>query len=38
MTLNDHVMREIQSFQTIERDFFLNPNVPEDTAARSSRH
>jgi membrane-bound lytic murein transglycosylase D len=23
MTLNDHVMREIQSFQTVERDFFL---------------
>ncbi len=23
MVINDHVMREIQSFQTIERDFFL---------------
>jgi membrane-bound lytic murein transglycosylase D len=23
MTMNDHVMREIQSFQTVERDFFL---------------
>jgi len=23
MTVNDHVMREIQSFQTMERDFFL---------------
>jgi membrane-bound lytic murein transglycosylase D len=27
MTLNDHVMREIQSFQTMERDFFLESYV-----------
>jgi len=32
MVVNDHVMREIQSFQTLERDFFL------DSYRRSGRY
>ena len=38
MVINDHVMREIQSFQTLERDFFIESySGPAGTGPRWSR-